>query len=248
MSNVVRPTGPQPPAVYWRRRLVVLGVALALVLLLVRWVGGDGEKASAGTSDQKARSDLSARASSAPSASPNAKPSATSRPARKATTELRPPRGRCDVADVVAVPDVEDSYARRAVPLRIGLSTATVEACTLSLAEDGLALEITSGTDLIWRSSACTGVLSKQSVVLRKGWLSYVDVNWSGRRTTDTCSTGNDFAKPGYYWAEAALIGGEPSRSQFELTTAPKKKPVAKTPAAPTPSASKTPIDSSHDG
>jgi hypothetical protein len=134
------------------------------------------------------------------------------------------------VADVAAVPDVLDTDAGGAVPLRLGLTTLTTQSCTLRLSSSDLAVEVTSGDELIWRSSACPDALSATSITLRRGWISYADVQWDGRLATEECGDGERLAEPGYYWAEAAVIGGEPARSQFQLTEPPPEPSPTSTP------------------
>lgn len=223
--SVVKPRGRKPAAVYWRRRIVVLAVAAGLVLAVTRWVGGDD--AAAGGSGPTVNSAVEASSESpSPSPTPKRKPHARNRQATKdkqqqVTTTLREPQGVCEPGEVVVVPDVVDSVASRPVPLRLGFSTTADRACTLELRGKDLALEVTSGDDLIWQLSSCPGVFDRQELVLRPGWVGYTQVTWNGRRGDDTCADTNEYAKPGYYWAEAAVLGGEPARGQFKLEEPP---------------------------
>lgn len=247
MNSVVRPRGNKAPAVYWRRRIVLLAVVVLVVVGLARWIGGGDDAAptaahdSAGTDREQSSARSTARHTAGTQADsrggegrrPAAKQGAGTKRAQSGersagksqqqtiSTVLAAPEGSCEVGDVVAVPDVVDATAGGPVPLRLGLSTRTEPACTLSLESDKIAIEVTSGDDVIWRSMACDRLLEPQTVVLRRGWVSYVDLNWNGRRGVDDCSPTNAHAKPGYYWAEAALVGGEPHRGQFQLTEKP---------------------------
>ena len=50
MGSFLRPVGPQPPAVYWRRRIVVVGIPLILIgLLAYSCSGSGGSTVSAGS-------------------------------------------------------------------------------------------------------------------------------------------------------------------------------------------------------
>ncbi len=244
-----------PAQVYWRRRLVVLAVLAALVLMLWRVTAGaqtanpratdtgPTETAPIPTPLPEHDSELD-RAPEPARGEPDRrdrKPKKLARERRRdgregaerarskqrqvVTTTLPKPSGECSPADVVVVPDVEDAYAYAPVDLRLGLSTQTAPACTVSLSAGDLALEVTSGDDLVWRLDACP-TLQEREVVLRAGWLTYVTVPWSGQRAVDSCSPRQPFAEPGYYWAEAALLGGEPHRGQFRLTPPPPPKPA----------------------
>jgi len=236
MSNVARPRGRKPAAVYWRRRIVVLAVLVGLAWLVVRLVGGGDEPVARSEPAAPAPQSSATGEEATPKPTPTpttarkpAKPSAA--PAKRVTTWLRAPRGRCDIGQVLVVPDVVDAEAGGPVALRMGLSTTAKQPCTLTLSGQDLAVEITSGDDLIWQSSGCRDVLEEGPFVLRPGWLTYVDLTWNGRRGIDDCADTNQPAQPGYYWAEAAVIGGEPARSQFRL-----EKPPPPPPPTPSPS------------
>ncbi|HWL96505.1 MAG TPA: hypothetical protein VNP20_04115 [Nocardioidaceae bacterium] len=269
MSNVVSPRGPLPPKVYWRRRLVTLAVLVGIVLLVGRMFGGDDTEAAA---DREAPGP-SAPATPAPKPStspdPTAEPTAEPTPdraeqrrerrerreRRRAVQESRTaefsgpagplaqPAGACEASEVVVTPDVEDTDAFAGVPLRVGLSANGDQACTFAFGPDTVALRVTSGDDLIWESLTCESALEEQSVVVRPAWLTYVEVDWSGRRAGEGCGETGDFAEPGYYWAEAASLGGEPQRSQFELETPPKPEPTEKPSEKPTEGESAKPGD-----
>jgi hypothetical protein len=267
MSNVVSPRGPLPPKVYWRRRLVTLAVLVGIVMLVGRMFGGDDTEAAA---DREAPAPApSAPATPAPrptsSADPTAEPTAEPTPdraeqrreRRRAVQESRTaefsgptgplaqPAGACEASEVVVTPDVEDTDAFAGVPLRVGLSANGDQACTFAFGPDTVALRVTSGDDLIWESLTCDSALDEQSVVVRPAWLTYVEVDWSGRRAGEGCGETGDFAEPGYYWAEAAALGGEPQRSQFELETPPKPEPTEKPSEKPTDGESAKPGDES---
>ena len=61
--------GPLPPAVYWRRRAVVVGVLLVLVLLVTYACGSSGGKGSAGAP----RADVGTGASAADPSGPTSR-------------------------------------------------------------------------------------------------------------------------------------------------------------------------------
>jgi hypothetical protein len=258
MSNVVSPRGPLPPRVYWRRRLVTLAVLVGIVLLLGRVFGGDDTEAAADREPSAPAPSASASPSPKPTASGEPTTEPTAEPARDPAEERRERRrermrerrqavqesrmaelsgpsgplaqaaGPCLASEVVVTPDVEDTDAFDAAPLRVGLSANGDQPCTFKFGPDTVALRVTSGDDLIWETQDCETALEEQSVVVRPAWLTYVEVDWSGRRAGQGCDDSGEFAQPGYYWAEAAALGGEPRRSQFELKTPPEPEPAEK--------------------
>jgi hypothetical protein len=235
MSNVVSPRGPLPPRVYWRRRLLLFAVVVGVAVLIGQLFGGGDDTEP-----------VADRARSAPTAEPTKPAAGDASRSRKragarpraarlrqapsstlsgASGPLAQPTGECKASEVAVVPDVEDTDAFGPVPLRIGLSATGERACTFAVGPDSVAVRVTSGDDLIWETLHCGMAVPQRSVVVRPGWLSYVNVAWNGRRGSDSCGDGDEFAQPGYYWAEAAAIGGEPGHSQFELQTPPKPSP-----------------------
>jgi hypothetical protein len=278
MSNVVSPRGPLPPRVYWRRRLVTLAVLVGIVVLVGRMFGGDDTEAaadrkpSAPAPSASAAPDPKSAASGGPATEPTAEPTRIRaeerrerrleriRERRRAAQESRmaelsgpsgplaQPAGECQASEVVVTPDVEDTDAFGAVPLRVGLSANGDRACTFSFGPETVALRVTSGDDLIWETLSCKSALQEQSVVVRPAWITYVEVEWSGRRAGEGCGDTGDFAQPGYYWAEAAALGGEPQRSQFELEAPPKPEPTKKPSEKPTDDESAKPGDERSDG
>ncbi|HEX2177211.1 MAG TPA: hypothetical protein VHG70_15000 [Nocardioidaceae bacterium] len=242
MSNVVSPRGPLPPRVYWRRRLLLVVVVVGVVVLVTQVLGG-GDDTEPVADRGRATPDPAAEqkpSTAAPEPAGQRRQARDRQPARRTesaeptaslsgpTGPLAQPVGPCQPSAVSIVPDVEDTAASAPVPLRLGLSTSGAQACTFEFGPDSVALRVTSGDDLIWESLKCPSAIEEQSVVVRPGWLGYVEIDWSGRRASEGCAQTGDFAAPGYYWAEAAALGGEPQRSQFELETPPKPKPKPK--------------------
>jgi hypothetical protein len=252
MSNVVSPRGPLPPRVYWRRRLLLVAVVVGVVVLVTQMLGGGDDTEPVAERGRATPAPAAKRQPSAAAPEPAAprrraqdrrgqeRQGQDPQPARRTesaeptaslsgpTGPLAEPVGPCQPSAVSIVPDVEDTAASAPVPLRLGLSTSGAQACTFEFGPDSVALRVTSGDDLIWESLKCPSAIEEQSVVVRPGWLSYVEIDWSGRRASQGCAQTGDFAAPGYYWAEAAALGGEPQRSQFELETPPKPKPKPK--------------------
>jgi hypothetical protein len=253
MSNVVSPRGPLPPRVYWRRRLVLAAVLVGILVLIGQLFGGgadpkpvaDGSKPTPTSGPTEAAATDTARTQK--QAAPRSRARRDVRLQAATTTlsgptgPLAQPTGPCKAADVAVVPDVEDTDAYGPVPLRIGLSTTAGRACTFAFGPDRVAVRVTSGDDLIWESLRCKSALQEETVVVRPGWLSYVTIDWNGRRGSEGCGDANDYADPGYYWAEAAAIGGEPGGSQFELETPPKPTPEPSPKPSPEPSEQESP-------
>jgi hypothetical protein len=234
--------GPLPASVYWRRRLVLLGLAAALVVSLARLLGGssDGSSADDPVAEQAAGAPTSSATSESPSATttPKRKPRSTpTQPTTSAAPVLAEPDGPCAADDLEVTPSVVDAGVGRDVVLLLDVRTLVDEACTWRVSSSSLTLRIRSGSDKIWSSAQCPTSLPVTDLVVRRDVGATLPVIWSdARRSNKECSRQADWAMPGFYHVAAAALGGEPTEVQFELT-----RPVAAviTPSA-TPSSSAT--------
>ncbi|CAM3717765.1 hypothetical protein [Nocardioides zeicaulis] len=226
MATTVRPRGPLPSRVYWRRRLVVLTVPLLLVVVLARVLGGssDAKDEAAGTATQAG--------AQVQQDAPVAGPTAIVPTGRKGkrgqgqgTVETTPPApvlaepsGPCDDADIVATPVLTTVTGGADVPITLNLRTVTTEACTWQASPQTLTVTITSGEDFIWSTRECPAAIAPQDVVVRQAVDTPVVVVWKGaKRSDETCSGRAGWALPGFYHAEAAALGGDGTDVQFEL-------------------------------
>jgi hypothetical protein len=245
MSAVTRPRGPLPARVYWTRRLIVIGVALALVFGLGRLLGGgsdgrsDGDTAALAGSDTQPRQGATHRPSSGSTARhPTTKPKPT-----KTLAPLAQPDGPCDASEVLVTPHITGAMAGGEVVLTLELTSTDSAACTWRVSAGTVALKLTSGSDFIWSSQQCPDSITAQDVILRKPVAGdarvqpvKIGVHWSGRRSDVDCSRTTDWARTGYYHATAAALGGTATDQQFQLdfpnrptitvTVTPKNQPT----------------------
>lgn len=134
MSTLRHPVGPQPPSVYWRRRLLVLLgiVAVVVVIVLIVWNGGRAAEQARETPD----------------------PSGT--PTEESTA---PPfaAGECDpeVIRVEAVTDAGEYQAGVQPMISMRITNTGSSACELAVGPDVQVYRIVSGPDEIWDSRHC---------------------------------------------------------------------------------------------
>lgn len=236
MSGVARPKGPLPARIYWVRRLLVLGTALALVYGIAQVLGSGSDGTDGGQKDDKATtvagttqptspsSGSSVGASKTPKAkkpsgkaskSPTAKK--TQKPKKPKKTPLAQPDGPCDVKDVVITAGTDTARAGGPIPIELSITSKTSPACTFEVSQKSVVLRITSGRDKVWSSQQCTRAITTTPVVARPKKAGTALVIWSGRRSDETCSRQAAWAMPGYYHVEAAPYGGDPTDVQFRL-------------------------------
>ena len=244
--------GPLPPRVYWVRRLLVLGTAVALVFGIGRLLTGGSDGSSGDDTATQVAAGTTPTVSDpatdlVPSSTPSSTPGRNGSPSADPTPTLAEPEGACDGTDVAITPKVKDAIAGRDVTIVLQLRTLESEACTWRVDRNALTVSITSGKDHIWSSRQCPRAIPVRDVVVRQAVTTNVGVTWTqARRSDDGCTRYTGWALPGWYHVTAAALGGEPSDLQFQLTT-PAAATITKT-ASPTQSPSNKPSNgpSSH--
>jgi hypothetical protein len=248
VSTLTRPRGPLPARVYWIRRLLVLGLALALTAGIGRFLttSSDGSSATATARQAAATPSATGSPSTGPTEATSREPGKRGKknknrkqaevtPVAPTTPVLAAPTGPCASSDIIAAPVVTEAVAGGGILITLELRTRVAEACTWTVSPETLTLKITSGRDDIWSSRQCPEAVPTRDVVVRRDVGAKVGVQWSGRRSDDTCSALTEWAYPGWYHVAVAALGGEPTDLQFELV-APTPPVVTKT-VTPSPDA-----------
>lgn len=199
MSSLLHPVGPQPPRVYWRRRLAVvvgLVVVLALVVTLVavvlpRLLGGDDTKTGA-----------------APGASaPASTPAASSEPVACTAAQLG-----------VAVTADAASYAAGVLPaFAVTITNTSSASCTVDAGEAQRELLITSGSDRIWSSKDCPAEPASRLLLLQGGGRDAQTISWQRIRSGEGCAQGLPAPRPGTYNAVVSIAGVTSAPAVFTL-------------------------------
>jgi hypothetical protein len=168
MSSVRNPVGPQPPAVYWRRRLLVLLGLVAVVVIIVLIVVRPG-------------SENAGRETPAPSTTP----SASSAPVTSGAA--------CNPAVIQLVPVTDaTSYAPGVTPMiSMSITNTGSVACTLDVGTSAQTYSIVSGSDPIWNSTDCqTGATPFEQLLEPNVPITTTPFPWDRTRSaTTTCGT-----------------------------------------------------------
>lgn len=197
------PASRPSPAVYRRRRLVVL-IGILVVVALIWW----GIAALTGRSPETPPE--------ASASAPAADTAETSPPAATPTVEPPPTSTGpidCTAEQVQVVAHTDhDRYAAGELPqLSMSLRNTSSTACILNVGTAVQQYVITSGSDTIWRSTDCQKDPADQRVTLEPG----VDipgpaVSWSRERSsTTTCDASRPAAQAGEaYYQLVVTVGG----------------------------------------
>lgn len=218
-------TGPEPrkrhsPAVYRRRRLLVLVALLAIagsiwLLIAQPWRGWSFDIVADPSSDaqqQELASDLPVPGSTSSVSTPGATDAAPE-PSASASPTVTP----CLESDitVVALTD-KASYGSGENPqFSIELTNDSEAACALNVGTSAQKFEVSSGNDTWWRSTDCQSEPSDMVVMLEAGQTvsSAAPLEWD--RTRSSVSTCDDEARPRaagggatyHLWVEIGGIG-----------------------------------------
>jgi hypothetical protein len=211
MSTLLHPTGSEPPRVYWRRRVLVIAVAVLLVLLIgwLAWPKGTG----AATSAPRTSAAVTPSGPVTPAASGS--PSVSSSPSPTGPVACDPASSNLGLAGYQKVKQGGKQVFK--VTIR---NTATP--CVLQLTSANFALTVKSGTDQIWSTADCDAwVPAAKNVKLKQGQQYQFDVNWGLARSKPGCKTTKDVIKPGTYVGTATFGAGVISdRQVFVITKA----------------------------
>jgi len=173
MSTIRNPVGPQPPSVYWRRRLVLLLGLIAVIVVIVLIVVRPG--------------------AGAPDAKPSGSPSTPVQPSTNPSPTFTSAAGgeECNPAQVKVTAVLDDSsYSGDEKPqLSMKIENQGTAPCTFDVGTGAQEYEITSGNDRIWNSTDCQEDPTSVPKVLPPGEeLSTEPFEWDRHRSAEgTC-------------------------------------------------------------
>jgi len=196
----------RPPArVFWIRRLVVLGLPLALVVVLVVWLtgrGGDADPAAdAGTTT--------------PAPAPSADPGTDS-----GTGADEPGVAECVPAQLVLAitPGAEAFPAGVDPTFEVAVTNSGAEPCLVDVGDAHREIVVTSGEDRVWSSGDCTPEDAPARTLLLAGGQSDVtQLGWPRERSADGCAGGLPAPGAGTYSATVSVAGATSPAAVFGL-------------------------------
>jgi hypothetical protein len=202
----LHPIGPLPASVYWRRRLVLLAVLVALVVVLKSCVGG-GEAPK--------------RTSAGPTATPSRSSAARPSPTATRTPARTGPVSCTDAMLRLTVTSDAKTYPVGSSPrFVLRVANTSDQSCRRDLGGKPLELRVYSGEDRIWSSDDCgdTTTSSVQTIAAH----SYLEttMTWPGTRSRPGCSGDRSKAQPGTYYVRLSVGTARTSGAVFRLREA----------------------------
>jgi hypothetical protein len=198
--------GPLPPAVYWRRRALVLGALLLVVIVLSYSCGGSGESGasphtdnatSAATSPSTATTPPPANGEPTSAAPTGATPVASATAAAAAT-------GPCTDAEmsVTPIPAKTTAVAGSSISIRLKIKNVSNRTCRRDVGADLQELRIVKGgtAEKVWSSDDCASARGNDVQSFPPGFVREYLVTWNGKAST-SCTAGmpNGEVAPGEY-------------------------------------------------
>lgn len=216
VAPVLHPVGPLPAAVYWRRRLVVLAVLLAVLgglgWLVVALVTGSGSSAAASGSttssepvgtpalDRVVPSPAGVRTPTPPPSTTPPAPASPAAPAQQAGA----PCGDDVIALEVRTPGTIAAGSSPVLELVV-TNTATVP-CTRVLDQQLQEMVLLDGAGTrVWGSNDCQPETSSDTRTLAPGEQVVFPLTWSGLTSEPSCTAARVPVAPGGYVVRARL-------------------------------------------
>ncbi|KGM10207.1 hypothetical protein N868_16260 [Cellulomonas carbonis T26] len=216
--------GPQPSRVYWVRRLVVVGVLVAVVVLVVSLLsslrGGDAPATAAGedTAAVTGASDDDAAAADGEEGA-GAEDAATD----DGTADDGSEGGAPDACAVEAltttlVSDAATYPAGSTPTFTVTLTNSSDKACTVDAGTANQSLVVTSGADRIWSSADCaTTADGERMLLMAPGAQEVVQLAWPRVRSDEACTADLPEPRAGTYTALAVVAGAQSGQIVFDL-------------------------------
>ena len=218
----MHPVGPEPPGVYWLRRIAfvmvlatfAMGAWWAIGSILGRDAAPVATPEAASSSGAAGSTTPSAPSSQAPSAAPTEEAAASAEPDATMTVK------ECvDSAILVEADTDERSYPVESTPrLTMTITNKGDVACTRDVGTKANELEITSGGYHVWSSDDCATDSKSKIVTLQPEDTVASSLTWSGRLSKKGCTGGDTVAKAGRYDLVARNGEVRSEKAPFALT------------------------------
>lgn len=201
---MLHPVGSQSPSVYWRRRLLLFGSFVLVVVLIVLTLRA---VLSGGNGDHPAVAAPHSGASTASATASTPSPSSTVPPT-------------CSPEQLTIAAAVgKKHYAVGAEPkVMLQVTNTGPGPCVQDLADRQVVLEIYNGVSRVWGSHDCHIESGSHKRTLAVDKPVRVSVIWSGLSSRPHCAGTRQRVGPGTYTLYASLSGHRGTAAQFSLT------------------------------
>ena len=222
---MLHPVGSQPPSVYWRRRLLVIGASVLFVVLVVLTaltVMSDGRSEPLAGASTGTRSPSSHPHHRGTSRATHTKSSAThtrsSKPRSSSSSAAGPARCKSSDLDVAAVVDKPSYQVGDKPMLELQVINSGSAPCVQDLADKQVELRVYNGESRVWGSHDCQIQPGTSDRTLPVGHPVRVSITWTGLSSQKGCAGTRQRVGAGTYTLYALLSGHMGKAAQFALT------------------------------
>lgn len=214
------PVGPQPPSVYWRRRLFLIGSLLVLAILLVLTAkiaasdGGEPTAGGGGTTPPATTPATHTHHTSTTPATPSSRHASTG--ASSSSAVPKPCSAKdLSVEAVVAKP----TYQVGEQPvLELQVTNTGAAPCVQDLADKQVELRVYNGESRVWGSHDCQVQPGTNARTLAVDTPVRVAITWSGLTSQPGCTGTRQRVGAGTYTLYALLSGHTGKATQFTIS------------------------------
>lgn len=176
MSSLMRPVGPEDPQVYWKRRAILVMVALIALIVLFcvfAWIWPDGTPSASGP------------ASPTPTVTPQPTATPTTTPTASPTAG-----GLCPDAGIdVVVTTNESTYQPGVNPqVTMAITNGGTVACQRDLGSGANEITVVSQGTRIWSSDDCSTSSEADVQTLQPGESATVELTWDRVKSEPGCA------------------------------------------------------------
>jgi hypothetical protein len=221
------PVGPQPPSVYWRRRLLLLGsIGLLLVLLAVTVkIATAKSSATPQAGRQTTPADTTPVSHTSQSSSQQSSPvhhrsstTSSKSPANSSSSSEAPQPCVAKDLDVAAVSSKPNYKVGDEPVLDLQVTNNGSAACVQDLADSQIELKVYNGESRVWGSHDCLIQPGTNPMTLEVGKAVRVAVTWSGLSSQPHCAGTRQRVGAGTYTLYAALSGHTGKAGTFTIS------------------------------
>jgi hypothetical protein len=220
---MLHPVGSLPPAVYWRRRAVLIA-ALVVLVGLTAWVLRPGRGDGAPVAGANTPSHTPSQSSVADSTS--VPPSSSAPTSGSATTKATTSSSRSAAPKPCAPGNLKIAAATNAPQYHVGdqpvvmLQVTNVGStpCVQDLADQQIELRIYNGESRVWGSHDCEVQPGTDEHTLAAGRAVRISITWSGLSSQPKCAGTRQRVGAGMYTLYGSLSGHEGTAAQFSIS------------------------------
>ncbi|MFC3492789.1 hypothetical protein [Glycomyces rhizosphaerae] len=210
--------GSEPESVYWKRRGIVAGAVLAVVLLVVLVLSafGGGDEDPVGEADP-AQNEWQVPSSSATVNRPYIRETPAAEEPSDPPSPTEPPVEVCPAEELMlqVVAAFDEVRSGSEVPVSVLVASGADTACTANLRE--VAVELTAGEDVVYSSAHC-GTPQGEEVELSDGAGQTVEFTVDGLASDEGCEGDRRELPAGEYELRARLGEAASAPTNLRLT------------------------------